>query len=177
MPKVLLSRGVSVNQSSKDQMNTIPDAKRSSWSVAFNLGLLFNLLNKWSVLTIIFVAVISGYNAYYLTREYGLKPAEVAISIIGTIAAWACLKAMMLMMTYPVFNKTRFEGSLFIMALLVALLLEVAIGSASILAAPRIDTFPTAELTWMLPLVYAVCSIFFFAAFHLFHGVFKRKLI
>lgn len=155
-------------------MNSTADTKLSRWSIAFNLGLIFNLLKKWSGLTIILVAAVSGYNAYYLTREYGLTPAEIAISIIGISAALAFLKVYVLIMTYPVFGKAKFEGAPFIMSLLVALFPIIAIGSASILVAPRIDTFPTAELIWLLPLVYAIISIFLFATFHLYHGIFKR---
>jgi hypothetical protein len=155
-------------------MNSTPDAKRSRWSITFNLGLLFNLLKKWSVPTIIFVAAASGYNAFYLSREHGLTPAEIAILIIGIIAALAFLKVYVLIMTYPVLNKTKFEGAPFIMSLLVALFPIIAIGSASIIVAPRTNTFPTAELIWLLPLVYAICSIFLFVTFHMSQRLFKR---
>lgn len=156
-------------------MTSSGDAKVSGKSISFNLKLLFNLLKKWTWLTIIFVAVLSGWSAYSLTSEYELTPAETAIAIIGNIAAYAYLKITLLIITYPFFNKLAFEGSLFILALLTALLLVIAVGSLSILAAPRMDDFPTAELIWLLPLVFAIVSVFLFATFHLSHWMFRLR--
>jgi hypothetical protein len=96
-----------------------PDAKVSRMSIAFNLSLLFNLLKKWSGLTIIITAALCGWITYYFTREYGFTSAEITIVIISYIAALAYLKAFLLIITYPSINKTAFEGSLFVMALLV----------------------------------------------------------
>ncbi len=156
-------------------MNSSANAKISGKSFRLNLELLFNLLKKWSGLTIIIIAVVSGYSAYYFASEDSFTPAEITIAIIGYIAALAFLKVSVLIIIYPFFNKLAFEGSLFILALLTALFLVIAIGCASILVAPRIDTFPTAELIWLLPLVFAIVSIYLFATFHLSHWMFKLK--
>lgn len=155
-------------------MTSSGDAKVSGKSIRFNLKLLFNLLKKWSGLTVIIIALLSGYSAYYFASEHGFTPTEITITIVGNIAVMASLKVTVLIITYPFFNKLAFEGSLFILALLTALLLVIAIGSGFILVASRIDTFRTAELIWLLPLVFAIFSIYFFAAFHLFHWMFKR---
>lgn len=143
-------------------------------NIALNLRLLFNLLAKWSRLTIAIAVGLGGLNAYYLTGKYGFTPAEIAVAIVGVVAAMAFLKASVLIMTYPFFNKSAFEGSLFVTALLVAILPIAAIGCAAILLAPRTDSFPTAEMIWLLPLVFAIISKFLFDTFRLAHWMFAQ---
>jgi len=150
------------------------EAKTSRWGVGYNLGLLFKQLAKGLVLTLIVVIAIGGLNAYYLDKSYGFSPSEIAVAIVGIVAALAFLQAALLFMGYRIFNGTAFDGSFFVIALLVTFLLIIALGALSFIATPRIDDFPTSELTWLLPAVFGVVTVFLFVTFRASHWMFRR---
>ena len=149
-------------------------ANLSRWGLNYNLGLLLKQLSKGWLLTLLVVLAITGLSAYQLSQNPNFTPPEIAVAIVGIVAALGFMKACLLLMSYRLMNQTPFEGSFFVMALLVTLLLIIALSALSFLVSSRVDDFPTSDMVWMLPAVFGIVTVFLFVTFRASNWMFRR---
>ena len=138
-----------------------------------HIGLLFKQLAAGGFFTLIVITVLGGVNAFYLAN-HDFTANEIVIALIGIITAIAFLKAAFIFAFYRILYRAPFEGSFFIIALLVTSLLIVALWAVSQLASVRIDGFPHAELPWLLMGVYVLISLVLFLVFRISQWVLSR---
>jgi hypothetical protein len=95
----------------------------------------------------------------YAREGYRLGYAETMIALIGTTAVFLFLKTSCLLIFHSVVYRSRVEGSPFIVAALVCMLLLIALSAVAYLGASRADDIPASDLTFMLFGSYAFFTI------------------
>jgi len=140
-----------------------------------NAVLLLEQLGAWFWPTLLVGGAIVVFDLMQLPSQDHYTVIELVAAAFGILTGLAFLKTAWIFTFYPLIYKKQFEGSFFIIALLVTALLLNSLGILSLLALSRIEHFPAKELPWMLAGVYVVISIFLWANFHVVHWLYAPK--
>jgi hypothetical protein len=138
-----------------------------------NVRVVIDLLLARKVLTLL-LAPFVVLEVVFAYQQYSLSAGEIVIALVGAIAAFAFLKASCLFVFYGVAYRSKFEGSPFVVAALICMLLLIALSAMAYLGSSRADDISNSDLLFILVGSYAAFTIIIWLGARTMHWLFQR---
>jgi len=143
--------------------------QKRKYNLLYNLRLVVIKLKMWLPASLILLFLVIGLCIYYLNFQYSFSTGEIFFSVIGISSALFFLKSALLFMVHRLYEDIEFQGSFFVISIILSFLFLIAISSLIYVVAMRMADFPIAYLGWMLPSIFIIVVIFLFFTFHILY--------